>query len=116
MARYKVAAGPGNDHPAHRVVKTTNPRYFFFEYRYKTQVFKIRRLIMSILRSIHNVWDTVCYEVGGIGYKPKRKQHRDQHRGQHGDQHRGHYQVQRRRSSGSLGSFQSDYNRHRHQR
>lgn len=71
---------------------------------------------MSILRSIHNVWDTVCYEVGGIGYKSKRKQHRDH---QHGDRHRDHHHhhhVQRRRSSGSLGSFQSDYNRHRHQR
>lgn len=72
---------------------------------------------MSILRSIHNIWDTVCYEVGGIGYKPKKKQHRDQHKDQHRDHYGDHYhQVQRRRSSDSFRSFQSDYNRHRHQR
>ena len=58
---------------------------------------------MSILRSIHDFWDVVCYEVGGIGYKPKRKQHREQ------------YQSPPR-SPSPIGSFQSDYNRYRHKR
>lgn len=57
---------------------------------------------MSIWKSIHDMWDAVCYEVGGIGYKSKRKQ-----RVQYRDTPRG---------SSSIDSFQSDYNRHRHQR
>ena len=67
----------------------------------------IRNTAMSILRSIHNIWDAVCYEVGGIGYKPKRKQRREPY-------HEPHYQEPR--NSGSIDSFQSDYNRHRYQR
>ena len=63
-----------------------------------------RNAAMSILRSIHNIWDAVCYEVGGIGYRPKSKRRREQ---------RPHSP---RNSSGSIDSFQSDYNRYRHQR
>ncbi|MBE3045469.1 hypothetical protein IMZ48_23565 [Candidatus Bathyarchaeota archaeon] len=59
---------------------------------------------MSIWKSIYHVWDTVCYEVGGIGYKPlPKKQRPDRHR-------------DTPRSSSSIDSFQRDYNRHRHRR
>lgn len=67
----------------------------------------VRNSIMSILRSIHNIWDAVCYEVGGIGYKHKKRPRREQHREAH---------EHTPRNSNSIDSFQSDYNRYRHQR
>lgn len=68
---------------------------------------------MSILRSIHNVWDVVCYEVGGIGYKHKKKPRREQRREAHEHEHEPRYSP---RHSNSIDSFQSDYNRYRYQR